>query len=44
MDTTESRSFAARLAALLRDEQHAMADFLVALAEFDRRRAWVALG
>jgi hypothetical protein len=44
MDTTESRSFAARLADLLRNEQHAMADFLVALAEFDRQRAWVALG
>jgi len=44
MDTTESRSFAARLADLLRNEQRAMADFLVALAEFDRQRAWVALG
>ena len=44
MDTTESRSFAARLADLLKNEQHAMADFLVALAEFDRQRAWVALG
>jgi hypothetical protein len=36
MDTTESRTFAARLADLLRHEHHAMADFLVALAEFDR--------
>jgi hypothetical protein len=44
MDTTESRSFADRLAELLRDEQHAMADFLVALAEFDRQRGWVPLG
>ena len=44
MDTTESRSFAARLADLLKNEQHAMADFLVALAEFDRQRAWLALG
>jgi hypothetical protein len=44
MDTTESRAFADRLAGLLRDEQHAMADFLVALAEFDQRRAWIALG
>jgi hypothetical protein len=44
MDTTESRSFAARLADLLRNEQHAMADFLVALAEFDRQRGWIALG
>jgi hypothetical protein len=44
MDTTESRSFAARLADLLRNEQHAMADFLVALAEFDRQRGWLELG
>ena len=44
MDTTESRTFADRLAELLRDEQHAMADFLVALAEFDRRRGWIRLG
>ena len=44
MDTTESRSFAARLAELLQHEHHAMADFLVALAEFDRRRGWLALG
>ncbi len=36
MDTTESRTLAARLAHLLRNEQHAMADFLVALADFDR--------
>jgi hypothetical protein len=44
MDTTESRTFAARLADLLRNERHAMADFLVALAEFDQRRGWMALG
>ncbi len=44
MDTTESRTFAARLAHLLRNEQHAMADFLVALADFDRQRCWVELG
>jgi hypothetical protein len=44
MDTTESRTFAARLADLLRNERHAMADFLVALAEFDRRRGWITLG
>jgi hypothetical protein len=37
MDTTESRSFAARLAELLQHEHHAMADFLVALAEFDAK-------
>jgi hypothetical protein len=44
MDTTDSRAFAARLASLLREEHHAMAEFLLALAEFDRRRGWVALG
>jgi hypothetical protein len=44
MDTTESRTFAARLANLLRNEQHAMADFLVALVEFDQRRGWITLG
>jgi hypothetical protein len=44
MDTTESRSFAAHLADLLRNEQHAMADFLVVLAEFDRTRRWIELG
>jgi hypothetical protein len=44
MDTTESRTFAARLADLLKHEHHAMADFLVALAEFDRKRGWLELG
>jgi hypothetical protein len=44
MDTIESRTFAARLADLLRNEQLAMADFLVALAEFDRQRGWITLG
>jgi hypothetical protein len=44
MDTTESRTFAARLADLLKHERHAMADFLVALAEFDRKRGWLELG
>jgi hypothetical protein len=44
MNSTESRSFAARLADLLRNEQHAMADFLVALASFDECRGWIALG
>jgi hypothetical protein len=33
-----------RLAELLRREQASMADFLVALADFDRRRAWLELG
>ncbi len=44
MDLTESRALAARLASLLRQEQHAMADFLAALAEFDQRRGWLELG
>ena len=44
MDTTESTTFADRLAELLRDEQHVMADFLIALAAFDQRRGWIALG
>jgi hypothetical protein len=44
MNLTESRSCAAHLASLLRDEQHALADFLLALADFDRRRGWIELG
>jgi hypothetical protein len=39
-----AREQAGRLADLLRAEHGGMADFLVALAEFDRRRAWVELG
>ncbi len=39
-----AREHSARLAALLRNEHSALADFLVALAEFDRRREWLALG
>src|SRR5512140_3808005 len=34
----------ARLAALLRDEHHALAEFLVALAAFDEEKAWADLG
>jgi hypothetical protein len=41
---TNASILAGRLADLLRVEQGAMADFLVALAHFDRRRAWVGLG
>jgi hypothetical protein len=41
---THARVLAGRLADLLRREQAAMAEFLVALADFDRRRAWVELG
>jgi hypothetical protein len=42
MDT--ARELTANLAALLRREHDAMADFLVALADFDRRRVWAELG
>jgi hypothetical protein len=41
---TNAREQTARLADLLRREHHAMADFLVALADFDRRRLWSELG
>jgi hypothetical protein len=39
-----ARELASRLADLLRSEHTAMADFLVALADFDRRRLWDSLG
>src|SRR5512138_1632635 len=39
-----ARELSARLAVLLGKEHHAMAEFLVALADFDQRRAWVELG
>ncbi len=41
---TPAREDATRLADLLRREHVAMADFLVALAEFDRLQRWVDLG
>jgi hypothetical protein len=41
---SSARDLSVRLAALLRDEHSALADFLVALADFDRRRAWSELG
>jgi hypothetical protein len=44
MDTTTARALSSRLAALLSREQVAMADFLVALADFDQRRLWEPLG
>jgi hypothetical protein len=44
MNVTESRALSARLASLLRQEHGAMADFLVALVEYDRRRGWLELG
>jgi hypothetical protein len=40
----EARQLRDALRQLLRTEQAAMADFLVALADFDRRRGWEALG
>src|SRR5512145_3067923 len=39
-----ARELASRLRDLLRREQGAMADFLVALADFDARRMWLRLG
>jgi len=41
---TNARVLAGRLADLLSREHGAMADFLVALADFDRRRGWAELG
>src|SRR6266567_870564 len=41
---TNARELSNRLAELLRQEHHAFADFLVALADFDRRRLWRDLG
>jgi hypothetical protein len=38
------RELTSRLVDLLRREQGAMADFLVALADFDQRRLWLKLG
>ncbi len=40
----DARALTENLAALLRREHDALAEFLVALADFDRRRAWVDLG
>ncbi|BDG03183.1 HNH endonuclease [Anaeromyxobacter oryzae] len=42
MDT--ARALSANLASLLRCEHSALGAFLVALADFDRRRAWMTLG
>jgi len=41
---TNARDLATRLAELLAREHAALADFLVALADFDRRRLWRDLG
>jgi 5-methylcytosine-specific restriction endonuclease McrA len=39
-----AREFTNHLVRLLRDEQGAMADFLLALADFDRKKLWRELG
>jgi hypothetical protein len=39
-----AREFTVRLQDLLRREHTAMADFIVALADFDRQRLWLELG
>jgi len=41
---TSARDFTTRLADLLRRERAALAEFLVALADFDRQRLWLDLG
>ena len=38
-----AREVSNRLAELLKNERHALADFLVALATFDRERGWAEL-
>jgi 5-methylcytosine-specific restriction endonuclease McrA len=40
----DAHDLSTKLAALLGNEQRAMADFLVALADFDARKAWRELG
>ncbi len=44
LELLEARRLRDAIAALLRRERVAMADFLVALADFDRRRGWQVLG
>jgi hypothetical protein len=44
LELLEARQLRDALRQLLRREQAAMADFLIALADFDRRRSWEALG
>ena len=44
MLTETNRDLLARMTELLRSERAALADFLVALAEFDERRGWAELG
>jgi hypothetical protein len=40
----DARELSLRLSSLLRNEQRAMADFLVALSDFDQRKLWRDLG
>ncbi len=44
MSTSTARELTNHLARLLREEQGALADFLVALADFDRRKLWREIG
>ncbi len=44
LELLEARQLRDELKTLLRTERVAMADFLVALADFDRRRGWEPLG
>jgi hypothetical protein len=44
MRLMNARELSNHLAELLRNERHAMADFLVALSVFDRDGAWSKLG
>jgi hypothetical protein len=44
LELLEARQLSGSLKVLLRKETAAMADFLLALADFDRRRGWEALG
>jgi hypothetical protein len=44
MTSMPTQDLVSRLAALLRNERRAMADFISELAEFDRRRCWEELG
>jgi hypothetical protein len=44
LELLEARQLRDALKQLLRKEQAAMADFLIALADFDRRRGWEPLG
>jgi hypothetical protein len=44
LELLEARQLRDALTTLLHREQAAMADFLVALADFDRRRGWESLG